>query len=187
MIPSKNPVAYLLAVSLLLGLTGCSVSALSSSPGNGEAKVTITPRLLAGGYAAQAVVSPYTANDVNHLVLTLSTVNGPQVTPVASADVPKADLGQSLVFAKLKPQTTYRITAQAYKAAGTAAGNLISKDASSSVDLSTGYQDSHAVTIPVQLVATAFSGTTFTPGVSVTDGAFIPSGSVTVATQSVAP
>lgn len=187
MIRPHPPVSSLLAVSLLAGLSGCSVSALSSSPGAGEAKVTITPRLLAGGYAAQALVSPYKANDVHHLVLTLSTVNGPQVIPVATADVPKADLQENLVFAKLKPQTTYRITAQAYKAAGTALDDLISKDASSSIELSTGYQDSHAITIPVQLVDRAFSGTTLTPGVSVTDGAFLPSGSVTVATQSVNP
>jgi hypothetical protein len=183
----RSYIPFLLAVSLLAGLSGCSVSGLSSAPKGSETKLSVTPEVQAGGYAAQAVVSPYTANDVNHLVLTLSTVNGPQVTPVASADVPKADLGQSLVFAKLKPSTTYRIAAKAYKAAGTAIGDLISVDASSSIDLSTGNHDSHAVTIPVQLVDRAFSGGVLTPGVSVTDGAFLPSGSVTVATQSVNP
>lgn len=187
MIPFNAPASSLLAVSLLASLAGCSLSGLASMPEGSGTTLKVKPRLQAGGHAVQAVVSPYTATDVHHLVLTLSTVNGPLLTPVASADAPKANLDGLITFSDIRPHTTYRIKAEAYKAPGTAPADLISLDASSSVDVSTANQDSHAVTIPVQLVDRTFNGTSLTPGVSVTDGAFIASGSVTVATQSVTP
>lgn len=173
----------LAAVTLL---AGCSLASLHSAPMAGEASLRIQPRIQAGGYAAQATISPYSSDDVNHLVLTLHTVVGSTETQVATADVPKLDLGRTIVFGKLRPDLTYRIKARAYKATGTAPADLISVDASSSALVVVGRKDEHAVGLSVQLADRPFSATTVIPGVTVTDSQFVASGSVTV-TASPAP
>lgn len=178
----KTPLQTLVVAALLVG---CSPISLLG-PMGGEAMIDVTPRIQAGGYATQAEVSPYSGADVNHLVLTLHTVAGGTETPVATADLPKADLGKSIVFGKLRHDLTYRIQAKAYKAAGTAPADLISVDASSSVDVVVGRENTHAVSLSVQLIDRSFSGNTLFPGVTVSDGQFVASGSVTV-TASPAP
>ncbi|MNU08228.1 hypothetical protein D3C72_2541710 [compost metagenome] len=54
------------------------------------------------------------------------------------------------------------------------------------MDVAVGREDTHAVTLTVQLIDRPFSGATTIPGVTGTDGQFTPSGSVTV-TASPAP
>lgn len=169
-------------------LAGCSLAALAPDPSGGEAVLRVSPRFQPAGYAAQAVVSPYAAADVNHLVLSLHTVSGGIATPVKDAqnvavtkDVPNADLGKDVVFAKLKPDTTYRLMAQAYKAAGTAAGNLIStSDAASYVDVAVGRNDRPTIALSVKLIDKPFSASTTLPGVTLTEGDYAASGSIGV-------
>lgn len=177
------PLALLTSISLL---AGCSLAVLSLEAPGGNAALSVSPRIQDGGYATQAVVRPYMGADVDHVVLTLNTVAGSTETQIAIADLPKADLARGIVFGKLRPDLTYRIKAKAYKAAGSDPSDLISVDASSSVDVSVGREDSHDITLPVQLAARDFSATGLIPGVAVTEGQFTASGSVTV-TASPAP
>ena len=167
-------------------LAGCSLASLQTTPMKGEASLTVAPRIQAGGYATQAVITPFTAGDVQLVVVTLNTVVGSSETQVATVNVAKADLAKTIVFGKLRHDLTYRIKARAYKASRAIPANLISLDASSSVDVAVGREDTHTVTLPVQLVDSAFRAETLIPGVTVTNGQFVPSGSVTV-TASPAP
>jgi len=177
----KTSLAPLLAIALL---AGCSPAALMD-PMSDNATLRVSPRFQEGGYATQALVTPYTGADVNHLVLSLHTVAGSTETLVATSDVPQADLGKSIVFGKLRPDLTYRIKAKAYKAAGTAPADLISLDASSSVDVVVGREDRHAIALTVRLIDRPFNASTTIPGVTVTDGQYAASGSTSVTSAAV--
>ncbi|MNL00291.1 Serine/threonine-protein kinase PknD [compost metagenome] len=178
----KTSLPTLLAVALL---AGCSPATLSLDPMSSDATLEVSPRIQAGGYAAQALVSPYTGADVNHLMLTLYTVAGSTETQVATSDVPQADLGKSIVFGKLRPDLKYRIKAKAYKATGTAAADLISLDASSSVDVVVGREDRHAIALTVRLIDRLFSASSTLPGVTVTNGQYAASGSTSVTSSAI--
>ncbi|MNX79233.1 hypothetical protein D3C86_1108570 [compost metagenome] len=123
-----------------------------------------------------------------HVVLSLHTLNGQVETPVKNAqdvaltlDVPKAELDHDVVFSKLKANTTYRIKAQAYKAAGTSVADLISTgDSASYVDVAVGENDRPAVALTVKLKDQVFSGTVTLPEITVTNGGYTASDSVSV-------
>lgn len=132
-----------------------------------HAEIQVNPRLNGGGYRTQAEASTYTISDVNHLVLKLFTVKNrvetaiqdPQGNPVQK-DIAHAGFGKPVAFSRLRRDTTYRIRAYAYKAAGTAGEDLVStQDARSAVDVLVTNDDSVVMAnIPVQLIGTAFNG-----------------------------
>ncbi|MNL07502.1 hypothetical protein D3C87_1281790 [compost metagenome] len=176
----------LVSLAAIACLAGCSLASLQTAPMRGEASLTIAPRIQAGGYATQAVVSPYTAGDVQLAVVTLNTVAGSSETQVATLNVAKADLAKTIVFGQLRPDLTYRIKAKAYRTPRATLSGLISVDASSSVDVVVGRENTHTVTLSVQLVDRPFSATSLIPGVTITDGQFTASSTITV-TASPAP
>lgn len=186
MIFRKTPyhAAALLAVALV---TGCSFAALAPAPSD-EASLRVSPRVQAAGYATQATPAAYTASDVHHVVLSLYKLSGDSETSVLDAqgnaltlDIPASELGHDVVFAKLKANTTYRIKAQAYKAAGTSAENLISTDDSASyVDVAVGENDRPAVALIVKLKDQVLSNAVTLPEVTVTSGGYTASDSISV-------
>ena len=166
-------------------IAGCSLANLAGVPTSGETTLRVIPRFEAARYAAQAVVTPYTVEDVVHLRLSLHQVANDVATPVTSGgvpitlDIPKAHLTKPIAFTKLKFDTTYRITAQAYKAEGTAPADLISTvDARSSVDVAIGRDDRPSVDLVVRLIDKPFSATTTLPGVTLIEGGYAASGSI---------
>ncbi|MBO9541383.1 hypothetical protein J7643_12410 [bacterium] len=178
------------AAAVLAGilLSGCSPAALGPAPVGGEVSLRVSPRFQAEGYAAQAVIAPYTVDDVAHVVLSLYKLDGNTELPVKNSqdvaitlDVPRAELGHDVVFTKLKANTTYRIKAQAYKAAGTSVADLISTaDSASYVDVAIGENDRPAVALTVKLKDQVFSGTVTLPEITLTNGGYTASDSVSV-------
>jgi hypothetical protein len=164
----------------MLLLSGCSLASLSTVPPSAEAMLRVSPRIQGGGYATQAEITPYAASHVAHLILELQRLDQADEVLVAQIDVPKEDLGKGFVFGKLKPDTTYRIQARAYKALGTSSSDLISDEASSSREVAIGRRTEHELSLTVQLIDREFNGSTLFPGVTVTEGRFTASGSVTV-------
>lgn len=127
----------------VLGLAGCSTLSVllpETAPSDGGA-LEIRPAIRSGGFKTQALVSPYTSSNIDHLVVSLHVVNGANETPVQKdgqplkATVASGSFDTPVTFTNLKRNLTYRIKARAYKAPGSADADLISRDASSSIDL----------------------------------------------------
>jgi len=122
---------------------------------------------------AQAVKTVYVKADINHVVLTFwilrtgaGGVYNPDNVPAAdkrgTKDIPAASLDSNPVatIRHLRAFTDYRMVARAYKAAGTAAADLISVDSQSAVDLNVQNDDQPAAKIvPVKLLDQSFDGT----------------------------
>jgi len=106
----------------------------------GHASLVLQPRLQEGGYRVQATVLPYARADVQHLVLALFKVDGgsesaivdPTGTPIVK-DLAGAAIDGAVTFSNLHPNTTYRVHAFAFQAAGTASTDVISENASSTL------------------------------------------------------
>lgn len=146
----KHLHTLLLPVCLALSpLAGCQSFPASPAPATattgmlvtGEASLTVQPRF--EGYHTQSTVSAYTKSSIQHLMLKLyvvTTVNAveqeAQALDGAGQPIQKdnIDLDKAVTFTGLKGNTTYRVKALAYKAAGTDAAALISvQDANSYV------------------------------------------------------
>jgi len=157
--------------SLLLGAlsllaVGCTQAPYMQRPTPGEGSLLLTPAVGSGGYQTQAAVSTYTKSSVNHLNLQLFTVSGLTETPVVisgstvSLDIPASSLNVPVLFSNLHTATNYRVRAYAYKASGTATSDLISLDASSSLDILVADSDRPtAGKVPVQLIEKTFNAT----------------------------
>lgn len=171
---------------LLVGLSlSGALSACVSLPGLGHssAEIQVLPSVAGAGYAMQAVVAPYTAASINHLTLRLSKLANGGETPVVdgngtqlSRDLSQAQLGSAPVaFSNLDPNTTYRVRAAAYKAPGTAAGDLIStSDSASFVDIPLTNDDRPPVVVlRVRLIDVLFSGQASASGVQVVNGGIV--------------
>ncbi|HEY9899840.1 MAG TPA: hypothetical protein V6D00_11710 [Pantanalinema sp.] len=160
----------------------------ASSVGGGKAEIQVTPRISTGGLSIQSVVNPFGSSDVDHLVLKLFTVSGGTETPAKDGqgnplqkDIGSASLADAVAFGGLRHDTTYRIRGYAYKAAGTAAGDLISKDASSSIDVAVARDDRPVVTnIPIQLIDKTFDGQATASNIVVTGGDLVDNGTETI-------
>jgi hypothetical protein len=134
----------------------------------GNASLTVQATFPA--FRAQSLVSAYTKDSIQHLRLALfvvtDTTEAPAlqsdgVTPI-TADLVKptgsstAFLDVPVTFSKLKPNTTYRVKAFAYKAAGTDALDLISTlDANSYATITLGAETTP--TLAEQLKVTLIS------------------------------
>ncbi len=181
---------------LLASVAAAAVSASCAvlGPAAGTVDLDVLPDVRAGSYAVQTVRTAYSSGDINHVVVKLFTVAGNTETAVKDAsngqlqkDVAAAALTTPIRFGKLFRNTTYRIRAYAYKAAGTASGDQISVDASSSVDVAVASDDRPSLTtLPVQLAGAAFSGEASTT-VSVTNGVVATAGPESLTVTSPTP
>ncbi|MBO9541238.1 NHL repeat-containing protein [bacterium] len=158
------------ALSLLVLATACARVPPLASPGT---SLLVTPSLFAGS-RVQAVVAPKTAADIHRLDLILEIQTAPEEFAPISAltgqpttlSDPNAltktltapiDFNRATLLGNLRPQTTYRVLARAYDAAG----NLISTDderCAATVAVGNNDQSAIAARLPVKLVDTVFAG-----------------------------
>lgn len=177
--------AALLAASLLMA--GCTALdlPLSSAPSATVAatgKLVLKPRIVNGGYAVSAVVTPHTAQSIYHLVIKLFALEGEDETPVLGAggtpvqvDLQRDELTNPITIADLHAGRTYRVRAYAYRAAGTNAADLISKAEGSFIDVTVTNNDQPPMEqLVVTLTDVDFSGTATSSGVAVIDGGYRP-------------
>jgi len=148
---------------LAVVLAGCAATGLASGTGSLE----VVPAVASdAGFHAQALVLPYTAADIQHLVVKIYTVEATGEIAVAAEgggdlakDVPGSALGQPIRFYRLHRDTRYRLRGFAYKAAGTEDADRISLDASSSVDVTVAHDDRPATgALPLWLLDKTFAG-----------------------------
>ncbi|MBO9541292.1 hypothetical protein J7643_11945 [bacterium] len=137
----------------------------------GKASLVLTPMIHEIGYvtrpegfSTQAVLTPYVRADVKHVLFALykvedgteSAIIDPKGNPV-TLDVPTEALDQSITFANLHPSATYRVRAFAFTAAGTASIDLISEEASSTLEIKVPDEEKPAAAeVPVTLKGKAF-------------------------------
>jgi len=170
--------AALLAALLLAGCTP------PTSGTSGDAEKTATLQLSAsiqkGGFSTAAVVTPYTAQSIHHLILKVYTVTDDAEKAVKRpdgavlvADLPGSDLDKAVTLEVPASTAQYRVRAFAYKAAGTADADLISTtDETSMLDVTLAGSDRKTATVPVRLIDVPFDGHATGPGLDVTDGGF---------------
>ena len=182
-IPALAGTLFLGGCAELLRPTTPTISVVES-----KAAIVIKTQVQSGGFTT-AADPRLTANSINHIVLSIFEVAGAAETPVRDAqgnpvthDLTRANLGSLITFDKLKPQTTYRIRAAAYKAPGTDPGDLISTtDSGSYADVAVENDDRPLVTtLKVKLIDVVFDGQATFNGVTVTPGGYAPSGAVTI-------
>ncbi len=165
-----------------------TVQTAALSVGGGTAEIQVTPKISSGQLSIQSVVNPFGSSDVDHLVLKLFTVSGGKETAVQDGqgnplqkDIASANLANAVAFGSLRHDTTYRIRGYAYRATGTAAGDLISGDASSSVDVAVARDDRPVLAnIPIQLIDKTFDGQATASSIVVTDGDLVDNGTETI-------
>ncbi|MBO9540924.1 hypothetical protein J7643_10075 [bacterium] len=166
-----------------LGLAMLAGCALAPTIRANQATLSLTPTVRQEGLKTLAAgLSPYTPEDVDHLQIKVFKLVGDSEVPLlgndnlpVTLDVASTSLGKSVLLANLHFDTTYRIRGYAYADAGTA--SLISS-ASSFVDVGLGRDDRPAkATLPVQLVDKATNYSATSPGISLTNGAYVASGS----------
>lgn len=165
---------FSLATVALSLLAGCA-TAPSWLGGTDSVSLSVRTAVQSGSQAYRVQGLNYTKASINHLVLRVYTLDGQDVphelsTPL-SADIQAAALDEPVVFKSLHPATRYRITAAAYKNAGTDGADLIStEDSNSFVNLTVNAtQNLGTITVPVKLINVTF-GATASAGISVTDG-----------------
>jgi hypothetical protein len=145
--------------------------------------LVLKPSITEGSRYTQTELERYTTASINHLVLDIYDISGGPETPMgaSSKDISAADLGNSIVFSNLSANHAYRIKAYAYKAAGTAAGDLISENASSSTDVAIGASGGVATaSFKIKLIDTFINASGSASGWDVTDGGILPAGNEAV-------
>lgn len=153
---------------LLVGLTGClyipvgSLPALDGGPAAPE-QPTLNVRLRAvfrnGALRTQALVSPYSRADVEHLVVTVTPSSGGGGVPILEQDLTGPAMLADIPITGLRPDTTYRVTGRAFSRAGRDLADILSIDASSSIDLHVARDDRPGLlALPVQLRDRTFDG-----------------------------
>lgn len=184
-----SPIRHCLALVAVAALAGCANLTLAQAPQLGAASLQLRPQVSPGGYRTQAQgLLPYGQVDVAHLVLKLYTVQGGSESAVLNAggdqvskDIAKASLGDPVGFYNLHPNTTYRVKAYAYKADTLLASDLISHEASSSLDVVVGTSEHPVVSdLRVQLVDRPF-------GAEATSSIVFTEGGYTDSTESIEP
>lgn len=167
----------LLATTLTVACTSDLAGLVGAS--NANAKLSLVAAVQDGAFRTQAALNPYTKSSIDHVTFKLYTVAGDQETAVirdgspVEIDVASGSLDLPFTFENLRNDTTYRVKALAYKAAGTASSDLIStQDASSALDIAIGKDVTPVLQpVPVKLIDRLFaaSGTT---NLAVTDGSY---------------
>ena len=174
---------------LVLGAGGCSEAPVAASGGGQvvpsvrtsapQGVMVLLPTVAAGGLALQALVTPWSRQDIHHLVLRLYVLSGPDEQPVRQDGEPvrriimAAQLSDPVAFRGLRPRTTYRVRAYAYRTDREGAEDLISVDDPRSwADVVIDREDRPTVTLlPVKLRDTVFSGEA-TAGIRIEEGTY---------------
>lgn len=153
-----------LAASIVL--VSCAARPISSPT------LILTPMISNGSVKTQTLTPPYTKTSIQHLDLKLYTVNGSEQDTGVARTLVNAQLDNPIVFAALKPNTTYRIKAYAYASVDNSL--LISATASTDVILT---NDDRPTLLPlnVQLIDRAFDGQA-TSSINLVNGGFSPIG-----------
>jgi hypothetical protein len=172
-----------LTILAALALAACQAApapqAVMSFPGMipGRGAIALAPTVVRGG-ARQllTVVAPWTEASIDHLVVKLYHPDAPTV-PRQTLTVGNAQLYNAIVFSNLAPNTTYRVTADAYRAPGEAPADRISNPATSYVDVVVADDDRPAMgNLVVDLEDVTFAGEARTSGLVVEPGGFsVPS------------
>lgn len=127
-----------------------------------------------GGLKTQAVVRPFSASDVSHLVLKVFALPGASESPVRvdgkalEIDVASASAQIPVTITGLPASPSYRVRAYAYAAPGTSSAALISTEGSF-VDVALEPGSTVSATLSIQLGDRAFAGVG-TSSISITDG-----------------
>ncbi|MBO9541384.1 hypothetical protein J7643_12415 [bacterium] len=183
----KSHVALALGITLLAGCA--SLPPLFQGAGlavaDGRAELRVRADVTQAAYAPQGLAPSYTANDVDHVALSLYKLDGNTEIPVTGAGgsalilhIPKANLSHPISFSRLKPGTTYRVKAEAYNATGT----LISATGTYVDVVVTSDDRPTMATLKVKLLGTRpFDGQATASGIIVTPGGVVSSGSFDVA------
>ncbi|MEB3298443.1 MAG: hypothetical protein VKO21_03035 [Candidatus Sericytochromatia bacterium] len=148
-------------------------------PVSAQGVMVVLPTVASGGYGLQALLTPWTRNDVHHLVLRLSILQGADEQPVmvngvqVKREVQAQELSEPVAFRGLRPMSLYRVRAFAYRSAGETTQDLISVDDYRSwADVYLGQDDRPTVTVlPVKLRDVPFSGEA-TAGIVIEDGTY---------------
>ncbi|MBO9542316.1 hypothetical protein J7643_17130 [bacterium] len=184
----KKSLAGLALLGALLG--GCATSTMTSST-TGGASLQVTPEVASGQYRTQTLAPlTYTRDDIRHLVVKLYKVtpegeqpamNGANPIQLDLDADPRFGFSANLTFTNLHPWTDYRVRGYAYKAPGTAESDLISLDASSSIDITVENVDRvYAKRLKIQLIDRVFNGQATASTVTFTDGGLTHAGSASV-------
>lgn len=149
------------------------------------ARLEVMPRVVAGGFLTQALVAPWTADEVIHVEISFFTllpagVESPALLlgkPIVQ-DLSGSALGDPFTVTGLAPHSSYRLRGRAFKAPGTAQADLISDEAVSFVDVSLLADDRPAVaTLSIRLRDVAFDGQGTVPPLEIQPGLLVPVGS----------
>lgn len=168
----------LFALSGSMVLAGCQLPGTVQAPADETVTLQVAPSSHEGRQV-QALVGNYTQASINHLVITLFKLDGTSAeVALTSTDITDSTKFTSPVtFTKLKQNTTYRIRAYAYKAAGTASADQISDDANSSVDVPVTTNDAPPLAkLQVKLIDVGFNGQATSTGTTIVPGGYADSG-----------
>ncbi len=110
-----------LLTSGLFLLAGCAAGPQVATTGSG-AMLVLMPEVVSGGLKTQDMpaVEPYTAENVNRLVVKLYTVADGVETPVVehgmhvTRSINRAQIADPVIFSRLKAHTTYRAKTEAW-------------------------------------------------------------------------
>lgn len=161
---SSSTIRGLASGAALAIATGCAAFVTSPLVG-GNATLDVSPAIAGTGQKVQALVEPYTAADIDHLLVKVYKLDGStekEVLGTNQAPLAKDIAGDALAtpvrFRNLHFDSSYRIRGYAYKAAGTDPADLISVDESSFFDIALTNDDRPDVaTLSVQLVDKPFN------------------------------
>lgn len=182
----KSHVALALGITLLAGCS--SLPPLFQGAGlavaDGRAELRVQADVSQAAYAPQGLPPAYTASDVHHVALSLYKLDGNAEIPVTGAGgsalvltIPRAELGNPVVFSRLKLGTTYRVKAEAHNATGT----LISATGAH-VDVVVTRDDRPTMAaLKVKLLGRLFDGQATASGITVTPGGIASGGSFDIA------
>jgi len=141
--------------------------------------ITLLPQYSVQSRSTQAVVTPYTKDSINHVLVTIFRVNGSNETLLTddtgrpiTTDIARADLDKPITFSHLDLFTFYRVKCFAFKAPTTDARDLISTVDSGSQTLIVVTDDDHPSIAPlkVKLIDVPFDGEATASGIVVTAG-----------------
>ncbi len=152
----------------MASLTGCLYMPVGRLPALDEAAASppVPDRSLVlrtvfrnGGLRTQELVKPYSRLDVDHLVVTVTPTAGGGGIPILERDLSGPAILADIPIGGLRPDTTYRITGRAFARPGRDLADILSVDASSSIDLTVTRDDRPGpVALPVQLRDRIFDG-----------------------------
>lgn len=162
-------------LALALGSSGCVYVPLGSIPkldvtslASGTRSVTFRATVRDGGYRTQTVITPWTRENIHHVVIQVLKLDGTAEKFVfRTAETPydititSEDLEKDFPIDKLAPNTTYRLRARAYSEPEASDAALISDDEASFVDVVVKNDDRPvAANLPIKLRDKLFAGET---------------------------